>query len=330
MIKTLTKHAKSKHRIPILGQVRVLNGMAQTTDMDFWITAPVALPDGMYHAEGFDKGIQIKSELPVTDFPEPQKNNKKHEKATTVIDRAAADALGWVMKAASNEAARYYLDGAFFDWTEAQGVIVATDGHRLHSFTHSIDAVRPKKTRKKQADGKYKMVCAAAGAIMPTRGVKIILDLLKETGEDSAEIEFEGLLFTARIGAVLVQGKLIDGTYPGWRQVVPVCPPDNKTFYDPAQIKALIPELTIRNRIALGSTKKPSLAISKGTARAVHGVKREWPCTIQWDMEVGFNVKYLADLCGGVMEYIDKSSPFKVTDRRGGIERMAVIMPLRV
>jgi DNA polymerase III sliding clamp (beta) subunit (PCNA family) len=330
MIKTLTKHAKRKQFTPILNQVRVVDGMAQTTDMDLWITAPVALTDGMYHAEGFDEGIQIKSGLKVADFPEPNKNNKEYEKASTTIDLAAADALGWVMKAASNEEIRYYLCGAFFDWTEEQAVIVATDGHRLHSFTHSIDAARPKKTRKKQADGKYKMVSAVAGAIMPTRAVKIILDLMKETGADNAELEFEGLLFTARVGAVLVQGKLIDGTYPEWRQAVPTYPPRNKTFYDPRQIKALLPELTIRNQITLGYDEEPVLAINKGTACTVFGDKREWPCTIQWDMEVVFNAKYLADLCGGVMEYIDKSSPFKVTDRRGGIERMAAIMPMGV
>jgi len=114
MIKTLTKHAVGRRTIPILGQVRVKGGVMQTTDMDFWISGPCPLADGMYHSHGFDKGIQIKSELPVTDFPEPNKNNKKYDKAALVIDRAAADTLAWVLKAASKEAARYYLNGVFF------------------------------------------------------------------------------------------------------------------------------------------------------------------------------------------------------------------------
>lgn len=329
MIKTLTKHAKGRNTIPILGQVRVIKGVAQTTDMDFWISAPVALPDGMYYSEGFDKGIQIKSELPVTDFPDP-KIEKKLSGSTT-LDAQHMEPLAWVLKASSKEAARYYLNGVYFDWCMEDAVLVATDGHRLHSFTHVIDADRPKKTRKKQADGKFRMTVPSAGAILPARAVKIILDLMKETKAESVDLKFYGITFRARIGeGVMVEGKLIDGTFPDWRRVVPTCPAGNKTFYDPAQIKALIPELKIRNRIALGTGKKPALAISKGVARAVHGVKREWPVTIQWDMEARFNVAYLGDLCGGVMEYIDKASPFKVTDRRGGIERMAVIMPLRV
>lgn len=331
MIKTLTKHAVGRKTIPIIGQVRVKGKVMQTTDMDFWISGPTALGDGMYYAHGFDKGIQIKSELPVTDFPEPQKNNKKYDKATLVIDRAAAETLAWVIKAASKESARYYLCGAFFDWTDEQAVIVATDGHRLHSFTHAIEATRPKKTRKKQADGKFRTQAPITGAIMPTRGVKIILDLMKETDAERAEIEFEGLLFTARIGDALVQGKLIDGTFPKWRQVVPTHPAANKTLFDPAEIKAMMPELAVLNKIG-GAVKRPSLAITKGVARAVNlsGMKREWPVKTQWDMEAGFNAGYLVDLCGGVIEYGDASQPFKITDRRGGIERMAVIMPIRV
>jgi DNA polymerase-3 subunit beta len=328
MIKTLTKHAKGRHTIPILGQVRVVNGVAQTTDMDFWISGPVALPDGMYHAEGFDKGIQIKSELPVTDFPEPKV--EKTSTGRTTLEARHMEPLAWVLKAASKNAARYYLNGVYFDWCMDDAALVATDGHRLHSFVHVIEADRPKKKRKKQADGKYRMTVPSAGAILPSRAAKIILDLMKETKAAYVDLKFYGITFRARVGnAVVVEGKLIDGTFPDWRRVVPTCPAGNKTFYDPAQIKSLIPELQIRNRIALGSGKKPLLSISKGMARAVHG-KREWPVTIQWDMQAGFNVAYLADLCGGVMEYIDPASPFKVTDRRGGIERMAVIMPLRV
>jgi len=332
MIKTLTKHAVGRRTIPILGQVRVKGGVMQTTDMDFWISGPCPLADGMYHSHGFDKGIQIKSELPVTDFPEPNKNNKKYDKAALVIDRAAADTLAWVLKAASKEAARYYLNGVFFDWTEEQAVIVATDGHRLHSFTHAIDAPRPKKARKKQADGKYKMVAPSAGAIMPTRGVKIILDLMKETGAGRVDIEFEGLLFTARIGDALVQGKLIDGTFPAWRQVVPNCPPGNTTLYNPEEIKALVPELSIINKIG-ANARTLGVAIKAGKARnteVISGVKREWPVSTQLPFEAGFNSKYLMDLCGGVLHYIDHTSPFKVVDRRGGIERMGVIMPMRV
>lgn len=328
MIKTLTKHAKGNKRIPILGQIRVVNGKAQTTDMDFWISGKVALDDGMYYAPGFDKGIQIKSELPVTDFPDAK--IEKTSSGMTTLNAAQMEALGWVLKAASTEAARYYLNGIYFDWSMPDAVIVATDGHRLHSFKHVIDAPRPK-GKKKKVDGKFITVIPSAGAILPRGAVQIILDLMKETKAAWVDLKFYGMTFRANVGsAAVVEGKLIDGTFAAWRNVVPVCPKANKTNFDPAEFKALMPELNIINRIWTNGAK-PGVVISKGMARNTGGIiKREWPVSIQWDMEAGFNVKYLAELCGGVMEYKDPSAPFKITDRRGGIERMAVIMPLRV
>lgn len=328
MLKTLTKHAKSQKRIPILGQVRVVNGIAQTTDMDFWISVPLDLPDGMYYADGFDKGIQIKSDYPVVDFPEPKIEEKMI--ASTTLQLRHMQPLAWVSKASGKDNARYYLNGIYFDWSMEDGALVATNGHRLHSFKHVINAKRPKKTKKNQNNGKFKMITPPAGAIIPTLAIKIILELIKETKAQSVDIFFYGTTFRAFIGCdVILEGKLIDGVFPNWRHVVPSYPPDNKTIYDPAQIKALIQELKIRNKIIRGRELVTPVVISKGIARGVHA-KHEWPVTIQWNIEVGFNVDYLADMCGGVMEYIDNKGPVKVTDRRGGIERTGVIMPIRV
>jgi len=58
--------------------------------------------------------------------------------------------------------------------------------------------------------------------------------------------------------------------------------------------------------------------------------ERKWKTISKFPFEIGFNAKYLADLCGGAAHYIDEQSPLMIKDRRGGIEKMAVIMPLRV
>lgn len=329
-IKTLVKHASASKRIPILGQIRVIKGVMQSTDIDFWISAPCNLKDGMYYREGFDRGIQIKSEFPVKDFPEPVKMNKEYEIYSTSIESDRIAALEWVMTAASKEVTRYYLNGIYFDWAEQDGVVVATDGHRLHSFKHQIEGVRPKKKRQK-INGKYKMVLPSAGAIMPTRAVKIILDLVKENKADRVDLKFNGLKFTAAVGNALVEGKLIDGTYPDWRRVVMAHPKENTTPFDPAQIKALMPELTVLAKI--NSQKTVGLVIKGGVAEPYHDTSKSgksWPVLLSFPFPYGFNGKFLSELCGGMAEFTDASSPMNVRDRRGGIERLAVVMPLRI
>lgn len=327
MLKLFSKYIVKHKRIPILGQVRVIDGHAQITDMDFYLTIPINADDGMYYPQAFEKSTRIKSDLPIDDFP--QFKPEKSAIATTVLEPSTAQHLEWVGKASSNEESRYYLGGCFFDWSESDGFIVATDGHRIHTFKNTIEATRPKKIRKKIGE-KFKMVVPQTGKILPKKAVRMLVDLMKHNSEKPAKISFYESTFIAKVGDAVLEGKLIDGTYPAWRRVIPSCPDKNKTIFNPEQIKAFMPEITTIAKIA--NQKKPSIRIQKGVAYTVDcvGIKRQWPITIDWDMSAGFNVKYLSELCGGVMEYIDPSSPFKVTDRREGIERMAVIMPLRV
>lgn len=335
MIKTLTKLAKKgRAAIPILNTVKVQGGVMTTTDMDFYISGPTALADGCYYAHGFDSGLQIMADYPVTDFPDGKKPGKITGK--TVLAGERVDALRWVLLAARKEANIYYLNGVYFDWCLPDAVVVATDGHRLHSFQHVIDAERPEKKRKKnKATGKYQIIIPSAGAILPTGAVKIILDLVKETKAAGVDIVFyDNCWFTAQIGAATVEGKLIDGTFPDWRQVVPKG--QHTTLFDPAEIAAIIPELKVLKRISAGSSKTLTLEIKDGFAHTMNlsGItgKKQWPVSMKWHgkMAAGFNALYLVDLCGGVMHYSDPHSPFKVVDRRGGIERTSVIMPLRI
>lgn len=329
MYKTLTRLAKTNRSIPILGQIKVQDGVATSSDIDFWISVPTQLADGMYHGEGFEKNINLKSDLPIEDFPDPV--NHKKQVASVMLPFSHKDALEWVMKAASTEPARYYLNGCFFDWTEETGYMVCTDGHRLHLVKHDIEAQRPKKKMEKQRNGKKKLVLPTTGAILQTRSMKIIIDLIKELKTEDVHITFYETTFVATIGPAQVEGKLVDGTFPDWRRVRPDHDRKNNTVFDPVQINRILPELKAMTKV--DGRKTPAIQVGRGqikTAASFSCKTKEWPCTVDMPLRAGFNANYLAQICPGRMFYKDIAEPFVVEGWPGEIEKIGIIMPLRV
>lgn len=333
--KTLVKHAKQKAVVPILNCVRVKDGIASTTDLDFEISVPLNADaanlenNAVYHAHGFDKGIFIKADYPATDFPDMTAHGDEIGSAT--LEKKHLPSFEWTLLAASKEETRYYLNGIYFD----DGVIVATDGHRLHSFKHDVQwgarkPVKPTKGKKKAEAAPD--APAKKGVILPTRACKMILEVMKETRADKFELVFfSNNRFAATIGEVTIEGKLIDGTFPDWRRVVPADDKlKGKTTLNGSEIKSILPQVEVLTRIDAGSRTRASIAIEKRKMRTTLFTKREWNVSTDIPFQAGFNLKYLIDVGSGVLEYTDAASPFKITDRRGGIDRMAVLMPLRV
>ena len=326
MLKTLTKLAKRPASIPALKTIRIKDGVATTTDLDVYVSVPVtgySQADGdedfTYHAHGFDKGLVFKSEIPATDFPEMR------EKGTVCgaaeLNAAQIEAFRWVFLAASKEETRYYLNGVCFGTED----IVATDGHRLHSFKHPV-----KWGLQEQAEPERKPITSA---ILPNGAIRIILAMLKETKAKSFGIEFHDTLhFTCRIpvGAV-IEGNLIDGTYPDWKRVVLTYDEKNRTVFDPAEIKAIMPEIEALSKIFCDN-RSPIAVATEGGCVWLHEAKDEkrFPVSMNLPFKAGFNIRHLKEMCGGVMEYGRSTEPFKVTDRRGGVEKMGVIMPLNI
>lgn len=317
-LKTLVKLAKANtgSRIPILKTVHVKDNIATSTDMDVWISAPVSgfsFADGdedmTYYPHGFEKGVFIKSGLPLTDFHH-EFRKKGDARATITLNEKQIDVMAWVLKAASREETRYYLNGIYFDREE----IIATDGHRVHAF--KFETKWPDKNK---------------GAILPRKAVAMILDLVKELKAKTISIEFQDMSFICKVADVTISGNLVDGTFPEWKKVVPDHPAENVTVFNPAEIKALMPALEILGKISV--IKTPSLAIEDGVAKPSHdlsGSNYSWPVCMKFPFKAGFNAKYLMEACGGTMSYGDSTTPFKVTDKRGGIEKLTVLMPLRV
>lgn len=345
MLKTLTKLAKGRRKIPVLNTIRLKDGIATATDLDVYVSVPVsgyshADEDKTYHAHGFDKGLVFKTEIPATDFPEMNKKGRVCGEAE--LNAAQIEAFKWVFLAASKKETPYYLNGIYFGAED----IVATDGNRLHSFKHPVKwgLEAEAKPKKKPAAKKGKKAEATEpapertpikDAILPSGAVRIILSMLAETKAKSFCIEFHDTLhFTCRIpGGAVIEGKLIDATYPDIKNSIPTHPAENRTPFNPAEIKAIMPELEVLSKVSGTHHRKLIISTEKGSAwlsTSDPKSAKRFPISMNLPFTAGFNVKYLAEMCAGMMEYGDSTTHFKVTDRRGGIEKMGVIMPCRV
>lgn len=130
---------------------------------------------------GFDEEKMVKFELPATDFKE---------------------GLSQVMVAASNDMARPALTGVYFNTSEGSLYVAATDGYRL---------AERKLVEKVEAE---------VVAIVPAVSLQEVLRSLDDKVE-KIEVLFDETQVRFRLGEVEVTSKLVDGSFPDYRQLIP-------------------------------------------------------------------------------------------------------------
>ena len=139
--------------------------------------------------------------LPEDDFPVTPKNEGGF--SFTIEQRVLKEMLQKTSYAASADETRYILNGTLMSFKGNKLTLVATDGRRLALTEHELEF--PKE--------------AEIDVIVPTKTVNELLRCLKDEGtlkihttKNQAGFEFDDVLLTT---------KLIDGTYPNFRQVIP-------------------------------------------------------------------------------------------------------------
>lgn len=209
--------------VPILGAVLFDGAHVRATNLDIDITVPLiakraqgraaiayrplvalvrALPDGEeVTLAGGEEGATLtfasgRYDLPVypaSDFPELD----AFEWADIAIDGDRLKrALGFVAGCVSREETRYYFNGVFLDADR----VVATNGHLLGVHPHGAT------------------VAAEQQCILPSGLVALLLSL-----PVAARFSLAPNRHRCRVeaGGAVVVAKLIDGTFPDWRRVVP-------------------------------------------------------------------------------------------------------------
>lgn len=196
----------------------------------------------------------------------------------------AADVLGAFGQVAyaqdTDAIVRPHYCGVNVETSGGKAVFVATDGKRI--AWSEVEAPAG---------------AEVAQAILPTKLVSALSRLL-DGREGDVRLTFEDRKIIADLGTAVLTGKLVDGTYPPWRRVIPQGK-GKKMLIGTASFAAAVrrvaliaSERTRAVKIELATDKLTVSCASPGQDVAVEEVPCVWG---EEPMELGFNSKFLLD-----------------------------------
>lgn len=263
--------------------------------------------------------------LPVSDFPTMAAGELSHGFIMGAAELRRM--LETVAFAISTEETRYYLNGVHLhaeeDETGQRLVMVATDGHRLAKTSCALP------------DGAAGM----PGIIVPRKTVDLLAKVLPDKGDVSVSLSAAKIMVSAEDGegSVTLTSKLIDGTFPDYRRVVPQNNPHHIAV-DRAMLAAAIGRVTT---ISTDRSHGVKFAFTQGelklTTRNPDAGDAEETLALESGeaVEIGFNGRYCLDLLNAVaseaavFELGDAGAPALVRAAEGG-PAIFVLMPMRI
>lgn len=232
--------------------------------------------------------------------------------------------------AISTEETRYYLNGLYLHTVlengEAKLRAVATDGHRLAL------AEMP------APEG----AAAMPGVIVPRKTIAELRRLI-EDGGDLLDLQISAQKIRAEVARTTGKGaaltsKVIDGSFPDYMRVIPR-DNDRILLVDTTLFAKAVDRVST---ISAEKSRSVKLAIEPGrmilTVRNIEAGQAVEEVEIDYDgeaFEIGFNARYLLDVCGQIggafteLRFADPTSPTLVVDPTDPGVRY-VLMPLRV
>ena len=191
----------------------------------------------------------------------------------------------------AHQDARHYLNGLFLNSKGKEITAVATDGHRLAisegsgtTGENNINAIVPRK-------------CILE--------IKRILAGVKGNKEHLTEVMCNNKQISFKIGKLVVTSRLIEGSYPEYKKVIPEALPNHLTL-DRKTFKGSLHKMAILSNEQYRGVK---LVLAKNELKlAANNPAQEEgedliPCEYKGEeIEVGFNVSYLLE----VLEVLDE------------------------
>lgn len=286
------------------------------------------LPDGAdIRVEAADaelSGVTLKSGrsrfrlqvLPPQDFPSLDAGEMPF--AIDVPGVALERAIGAVRFAISTEETRYYLNGIYLHPSEGGLTLVATDGHRLSKRFIPLEGVPQ----------------AMPGVIVPRKTVEV---LIKHMPKEDVTLQVSDAKIRVMIGDMLLVSKLIDGTFPDYRRVIPAC----ERFIE-VEGKALSAAIDRVSTVSTGNGRAVKLTFADGVLKLTvnnpdaGNAEDEIAYEGEANLETGFNAKYINDALANLSEqtvniYLgDAGSPAVLRADGDHAENLIVLMPMRV
>lgn len=230
--------------------------------------------------------------------------------------------LNAVSPAMSTDETRYALCAAFVHAVPTGLAVAATDGRRLHC--RNVESKLPDGTK----------------AIIPAKTIHLLSSLIRAEEAKAIDVWFAEKRVTFRIvredGEIMLQSKLVDGSYPNYRQVIPKADGiqvgvDQEAFLAAVKRVALVTgeksnsvKIAIKEGTMTLSASSPDL----GSAEEVVAVKVPADANVQLAMNPEFLLAAIASAGRADVQFYvkDDTSPLVVRDERF----TAVIMPVRL
>lgn len=246
----------------------------------------------------------------------------------TVDAALFADMVEKTIYAASTDETRYNLNGILFEPDADQPgklVMVATDGHRLVRIERTFEGAAFPETK---------------SVILPRKGMGEMKRLFDnaESGSDTLQVGFHANHAVVRKGNTLLSMRLIDGSFPDYRQVVP------KLADKVVRISRSEAVDSLRRVSVLAADKGQPVKLSLGKDQLVVAcsnpdageISDDVPVEYAGDgVEIAFNAKYLVDALASLD---DQNVLLKLTDNLSpgllvGVDEthhLCVVMPMRL
>ena len=261
--------------------------------------------------------------LPKEDFPIIDQNNSGvNIKINSQIIFKLIDKTKFAI---SNEETRYFLNGLYFNITNEINenilTLVGTDGHRLAKFSHKIND----------------KVDHISGVIIPKKTIYELSKLLSEIDENVAtSISSNKIVFS--IGKITFISKLIDGSFPDYKRVIPKDNSNILKINRSTLLSAVDRVSTIANE------KSPVIkfkllqnilnlnTINNESSTASEDLKVNYNGD---EIEIGFNSKYIMDIVNNLedeevsISLKDNTSPI-IALENSNTNLVYVLMPMRV
>lgn len=214
------------------------------------------------------------------DFPELPKIDEKKAVIFKIDVETFKEAIGEVIVASSNDTTRPALTGVYFNTYNKALFIAATDGYRLtdRKFVEKVES--------------------EVKAIVPTSALQ---EVLRQITDDVDEIEvlIDDSQVKFRMGEVEITSKLIDASFPDYRQLIPK-ESDEEIVLDRSELVRMTKVAALFARESGGSVSCEAKAdegifIVKAIASELGENSSAIDAEIKKDKKVVLNSRYLLD-----------------------------------
>jgi DNA polymerase-3 subunit beta len=220
--------------------------------------------------------------------------------------------------AASTDETRRVLNGVLLSFKEGKLTMVATDGRRLAFVESEVEFPEDE----------------SVDIILPSKVVTELQHVLKDDGELSISMKDKQVIF--EFGGVMVVSKLIDGTYPNFRQVIPSQCEERVTVEREALLSALkrtsliTSDRSCPTKLTFADNNLEILTSIQGVGEAREKIPVKYSGE---EITVAFNAEFVMDPLKNLandeiaIELTDSVSPSVI---KCDIPFLYVLMPMRV